>query len=427
MLVESPDSRATFVARIGRVLIALNAKVAGDLLFLRAGGLTYTTLLSVVPFLAVTFSVLKAFGVQNQIEPALVRALDPLGPQGARLAHRVVGFVNNLEVGVLGAVGVVGLFYTAVSVVGQIEDSLNQIWHVRKSRSLIERCRDYLSLVLVGPVIVFAVVALVAAAQASWLVQRLLSIEGLGWLGVVITQLTPMLFLLAGFTVAYKVLPCTRVSLRAALVGGVTSAVLWQVASSLFAAFVAGATHYTAIYSGFAILILSLMWVYICWLITLVGGEVAYVYQHPAMALALKPGERHRLTEAASLRALIEVGRRHLLGEPPYDLETLALLVRTTPEMLEEFVDECVRRGVLLCSTEPNGIALGRAPESISAAEVFEILHAGAHAEGGASSDDPVTMLLGERDRVVANAFQGTPLRSLIEGSRPESSESSPA
>jgi membrane protein len=418
MLQESAGSREAAITRIGRVLGALNAKVEGDLLFLRAGGLTYTTILSIVPFLAVTFSVLKAFGVQNQIEPALVKALRPLGPQAGHIAHRVVEFVNNLEVGVLGAVGVVGLLYTAVSVVGQIEDSLNHIWHLRKSRSLIERCRDYLSLVLVGPVIVFAIVALIAAAQTSWLVQRLLSIEGLGWVGVVITQLTPMLFLLAGFTVAYKVLPCTRVSLRAALVGGVTSAILWQVASSLFAAFVAGSIHYTAIYSGFAILILSLMWVYICWLITLVGGEVAYVYQHPAMALASTPGERHRLTEAASLRALLEVGRRYLSGEPPYDLETLALQVKTTPEMLEEFVDECVRRGVLLCSLEPNGIALGRAPESISTAEVFEILRAGASVEEGSSSGDAVAMLLGERDRAVARAFEGITLRSLLEQSR---------
>jgi membrane protein len=427
MPLQSAESPATVAAGLRRVLIALNAKVAGDLLFLRAGGLTYTTILSFVPFLAVTFSVLKAFGVQNQIEPALVKALEPLGSQGVDIAHQAVEFVDNLEVGMLGAVGVVGLLYTAVSVVGQIEDSLNQIWHVRKSRSLIEQCRDYLSLVLVGPVIVFAVVALVAAAQASWLVQRLLAIEGLGWVGVGIAQLTPMLFLLAGFTVAYKVLPCTRVNFRAALVGGVTSAVLWQFASSLFAAFVTGSTHYTAIYSGFAILILSLMWVYICWLIALVGGEVAYLCQHPAMALASKPGEHHRLTEVASLRALIEVARRHMAGEPPCELEALALQVQATPEMLEEFVDECVRRGILLSSSEPDGIALGRAPESISTAEVFEILRAGAPTDGSAPSGDAVTMLLGERDRVVSHAFQGTTLGSLLERSRPESSETSPA
>jgi membrane protein len=424
MPLQSTDSPATVSAGLRRVPIALNAKVAGDLLFLRAGGLTYTTILSFVPFLAVTFSVLKAFGVQNQIEPALVRALDPLGPQGANIAHRVVEFVDNLQVGVLGAVGVAGLLYTAVSVVGQIEDSLNHIWRVRKCRTLIERFRDYLSLVLVGPVIVFAVVALMAAARTSWFVQRLLSIEGLGWVAVLIAQLTPMLFLLAGFTVAYKVLPCTRVNLRAALVGGVTAAVLWQFASSLFATFVSGSTHYTAIYSGFAIPILSLMWVYICWLIALVGGEVAYLCQYPAMALASTPRERHRLMEAASLRALLEVARRHVGGEPPCELEALALQVQATPEMLGDFVDECVCRGILLCSSEPDRIALGRAPESISTAEVFEVLRAGAPTDGGASSGDVVTMLLGERDRVVAQAFQGTTLRSLLEPSCSEASES---
>jgi membrane protein len=91
-------------------------------------GLTYTTLLSFVPFLAVAFSVLKAFGIQNEVEPVLTRMLAPLGPEGSALTQRVVAFVNNQQVGVLGAVGVVGLFYTVLSLIGKLEDSLNVIW-----------------------------------------------------------------------------------------------------------------------------------------------------------------------------------------------------------------------------------------------------------------------------------------------------------
>jgi len=414
MASEPGGSPLALIAGSRRVLVALNAKVADDLLFLRAGGLTYTTILSFVPFLAVTFSVLKAFGIQNQLEPAIARALEPLGPQGVDIAQRVVGFVDNLKVGVLGAVGVAGLFYTAVSVVGQIEDSLNHIWRVRKSRNLTERFRDYLSLVLVGPVVVFAVVAVMAMARSSWFVQQLASIEELGWLIVVITQLTPIVFLLIGFTVAYKLLPYTRVRLRAALVGGATSALLWQLASSLFTTFVAGSTRYTAIYSGFAILILFLMWVYIGWLIVLIGGEVAYFYQHPGLALASKARERRRLREAAALRGLLELARRHLAGEPPCEVETLALQVGTAPEILDEFVDECVRRGILLRSSDPSGIALGRAPESIPTAEVFDILR-GNVSESSLTSGDPVVELLRERDRSVARALEGITLRSLLE------------
>ena len=203
-----------------------------------------------------TFSVLKAFGIQNQVEPALARALAPLGPQGLGIARRVVEFVNNLEVGVLGAVGVAGLFYTAVSVVGQIEDCLNHIWCVHRSRTWLERFRDYLSLVLVGPVLAVAVIALMATAQSSWLGQRILAIQELGWVIVVVTQLMPVLFLFVGFTLVYKLLPYTRVTWAAALAGGFGAALLWQCAGSLFASFVAGSTHYTAVYSGFAILIL---------------------------------------------------------------------------------------------------------------------------------------------------------------------------
>ena len=106
------------------------ARFEQDMLSLRATGLTFTTLLSLVPFLALAFSVLKAFGVQNQLGPFLAQALKPLGPGGIEISARVIEFVNSLRVGVLGALGVAFLFYTVISLIGKIEDSLNAIWRV---------------------------------------------------------------------------------------------------------------------------------------------------------------------------------------------------------------------------------------------------------------------------------------------------------
>jgi membrane protein len=189
-------------------------KFQDDQLSLRATSLTYTTLLSLVPFLAVAFSVLKAFGVQNQLEPALAGVLAPLGPEASELTHRILAFVDKQQVGVLGAVGVAGLFYTVLSLIGKIEDAFNTIWRVHRSRGLGRQFSDYLSVVLVGPVLVFTALALTASAQSYWLVQRVLELNPFGWLVPLLTRLTPLLLLCAAFTFLYQFVPYTRVRLR---------------------------------------------------------------------------------------------------------------------------------------------------------------------------------------------------------------------
>src|SRR5262245_64186345 len=178
---------------------------------LRAAGLVYSTLLSLVPFLAVTFSVLKAFGVHQQIEPFLERALEPLGPQGTDVTSYVIGFVNNLQVGVLGAIGVAGLFVTVISLIGQLEEALNQVWHVRRSRTLGRKFSDYLSVVLVGPVLVFTAFALTASAQSHWFVQGLLQNASLGFVVTLVTRVMPLVVLCIVFTFLYKFITISQV------------------------------------------------------------------------------------------------------------------------------------------------------------------------------------------------------------------------
>jgi len=144
-----------FGVKLLRLGLVAASEFRDSFLSIRATSLVYTTLLSLVPFLAVTFSVLKAFGVHQQIEPILSQALDPLGDKGAEITTNIIQFVDNLKVGVLGAVGLAGLFYTTYALIEKIEEALNAIWHVEVGRPLGRRITDYLSMVLVGPVFVF--------------------------------------------------------------------------------------------------------------------------------------------------------------------------------------------------------------------------------------------------------------------------------
>ena len=139
---------------IYRATVVANARYRSDVLNLQAMGLTYSTLLSLVPFLAVMFSVLKAFGVQNVLEPFLLQLLQPLGNAAAEVTSSIINFVENIRVGILGAAGTAMLFYTVVTLVAKIEDALNQIWRLPHSRTWSQRVTAYLSVILVGPVMV---------------------------------------------------------------------------------------------------------------------------------------------------------------------------------------------------------------------------------------------------------------------------------
>ncbi len=390
-------------------------KFQDDQLSLRATSLTYTTLLSLVPFLAVAFSLLKAFGVQNQLEPVFTGMLAPLGPEAMEISRRLISFVDTQQVGVLGAVGVAGLFYTVLSLIGKIEDALNHIWRVRRARSLSRQFSDYLSVVLVGPVFVFTALGLMASAHSYWLVQRFLEFKPIGWLVPLLTRLTPLLLLCAAFTFLYQFVPYTRVRLRSALLGGRVAGLLWQGAGIGFTKFVASSSSYAAIYSSFAILVLFLLWLQVGWLIVLVGAEVAYNHQYPeAYRQHASPARPSQLfQEQLALAALVELTRGALDGRPIVDPARLAATLGVPQSSLEELIERFVRRGLLLRIAEPTGILLGCMPEQITVVEILDTVRGAGSHPPRSGGEEQVWGLLQRRDEAVRQALEGVTLRAL--------------
>src|SRR5438093_13405205 len=280
--VESAD--LTRFRRLFHSLIKISLMVVRDffenLLKLQAMALAFKTLLSLAPLLAVVFSILKAFGVHNRMEPALSEALAPLGEKGQEITAYLIGFVDKMSAGALGTVGLVTLFVTVLSLMGTIEEAFNHIWRVKAPRKLTRKFSDYLSAVLVGPVLVFAAVTITATLQNNSIVQALLSLQALGTVILILLRLVPYLTLWGAFTFVYIFIPNTRVKLQSALVGGLVAAVLWQTVGWGFAVFVASSTRYYAIYSSFAILSLFLLWLHIGWVIVLLCAQVTYAHQN---------------------------------------------------------------------------------------------------------------------------------------------------
>jgi membrane protein len=267
--------------RFLRIMAMVLRDLQGGMLTLRSMSLVYTTLLSFVPLLAVSFSVLKGFGVHNQIEPMLLNLFESLGDQGVVITRNIVGFVENMKIGVLGALGLGMLMFTVISLVQKIEAAFNFTWRLSATRNMSQRFSNYLSVVMVGPVLVFSAIGITASLRSHAIVGKIEALPYMGDLIQFLGLLVPYVLIIAAFTFVYVLVPNTRVKPMSALYGAVVAGLLWRWTGLLFADFASGSTSYTAIYSGFAIMMLFMIWLYLGWLILLIGASISYYHQHP--------------------------------------------------------------------------------------------------------------------------------------------------
>jgi len=343
---EQPTGRLSRpVHRLTRALMGVMSSASRGDLQLNAMSLSYTTLLSMVPLLAVTFSVLKAFGSASVIEPFLLELMAPLGDAADELTLRILTFVDNIRVGVLGAVGVALLFYTVIALMQKIERVFNRIWHVHQMRSMSARFANYLSVLMVGPVLVIAAGSLTATLLAAPVIREFAELSVLAtvlkWLG----YLVPLAIWTGAFAFLYLFIPNTRVKASAALVGGLVAAVLWNLLGLLFGGLIAGSTSYTAVYSAFASLVLFLVWLQIAWMIVLVGAGISYGWQH-SDRLAL--GDEHAVHPSQRLAAsivLLDAIEHHFeTGQAPPDRDRLVEEIGRHSALAEVWVDPLLEK-----------------------------------------------------------------------------------
>jgi membrane protein len=406
--------------RSARICYAVIRDLAAGHLTLRATSLVYTTLLALVPLLAVSFSVLKGFGVQNQIEPLLLNFLKPLGDKGVEVSGRIIGFVNNMKVKVLGYLGLGLLMYTVTSMIQKMEGAFNYIWRVRQSRPFSQRFSGYLSVILIGPVLVFSALGVTASLMTTGMVKHLLAMEPFGGFLMAATKLLPYLLTIVAFGITYLLVPNTRVRLDAALVGALVSGVLWEATGWAFASFVVKSTQYTAIYSGFAIVITFMIWLYLSWLILLVGASVAFYYQQPEIFQtdAREVKLTNRQVERLALLVMQLIGWNYYHERPPWTLAGLAKRLQVPWEVLAP-VTEALERHRLLTQTaaEPPAYLPTR---PLEATEVIEVLRAvrqdqrdSLFLNGGVPDDGRVEVLVKEVEEAIATSLRGQTLKEL--------------
>ncbi len=344
--LAGPQRIFVFVLRVMHMLVR---ELLGGQLNLRAMSLVYTTLLSIVPLLAVSFSVLKGFGVHNRIEPLLFNFLEPLGPKGAEITANVIYFVENVKVGVLGSIGFALLIYTVIALVQKIEAAFNFVWQIEHLRPLSQRISNYLSVILIGPALIFIAIGISAYVLNMDLTQKLVALEPLGSLVVFSSTLVPYVLVCLAFTMIYIFIPNTRVQFKAALVGGVIAGVIWKIAGWGFAAFIVTSSKYAAIYSSFAIMILLLIWMYISWLILLVGSQIAFFVQYPKYMTMhrVRFVLSSRLREQLAFQIMYLVAYNHHHNRPPWNLDQMVGYLNIPGEPVHLMIKALVDAGYL--------------------------------------------------------------------------------
>ncbi|WP_375177385.1 YihY/virulence factor BrkB family protein [Marinobacter mobilis] len=370
-----PESRPwTWLYRVGRVTYALIRDLLSGNLALHAMSLVYTTLLSIVPLLALSFSVLKAMGVHEKLEPLLFQFFEPMGAQGVELGERILGFVDNMKVGVLGSVGLALLVYTVISLVQKIERSFNVIWRVPQMRSMAQRFSNYLSVIMVGPLLMAAAIGLTATILSSSFVVKLMEIEPFGSAIVTVSRLMPFFLVVGAFTFVYIFMPNTRVKLHYALIGGLIAGITWQAAGFLFASFVAGSAQYAAIYSSFAIGIILLIWVYVNWMILLLGASITYYLQNPgAISKHAKVQVSPELQEHVSLVLMWLVAKPFSKGQPAPQQEALEAQLRIPAEITRAASDKLIKAGLLILAGESGDLLVpGRSLDTITIQDILQ-------------------------------------------------------
>lgn len=359
---------------IKRLSIALWREYQEGGLRLRAMSLVYISLLSLAPLLAVSFSILKGFGVHNQIEPLLLELLAPLGNNGKDIVVNVIFFVENIKVGVLGFVGFIMLFYTSISLLAQIEDCFNHIWRVNKPRSLYRRFTDYLSVILIGPVLLFSAIGITASMSNSHIVKSLMRMVPFGAAYYSIVMVLPYLLIIAAFSFAYAFIPNSKIKIMPALAGGTVAGLVWKSTGVLFAHFVAGSSQYSAIYSGFAALLLAMIWLYLSWLVLLMGSVIVFHMQYPNYLCFAKrrPHLSIECQENLAVILMVLIGQRHVKGGEAWTLQQLADTVNLPWEAVAEVLHALQHDGLLMTLEDDAGFVLAQDTDAILLSAVVQ-------------------------------------------------------
>jgi membrane protein len=299
-----------------RILLIMYEEFFRTHLAIRASALTFAILLSLIPILALSTSILKGLGNDEQLKQAAIRFInqleapvlpgeaaapvdlsqrEPAAPDQATAfptpgisatahLHRAVDiifqYVDRTNFAALGIFGVLGLIIVVLLVLSSIEEAMNVIWHTRKGRSFLRKIMDYMALLILLPISLNVALAAEAILANKKIMEHLSMLLPSAWMVTFLIQLVPFLFIVITLMTMYLFFPRVKVKTSAALAGAVFASTFWFIFQKLYIVLQVGVANYNAIYGSFASIPLFLIWLQIGWTFILLGASLAYAIQH---------------------------------------------------------------------------------------------------------------------------------------------------
>jgi len=366
--VPTPSRLKASGLHVVRVLTLSVRGFFADRCMLQATALAYVTLLSLVPLLAFAFSLAKGLGAQEQIRPVIIRWV---AANQKEVVERIIGYIENTNVKALGTVGLLFLVWTTIKVLGTIEKSFNHIWSVQQSRSLFRKFTDYISVLVISPILLVVATSTSAALESSPVFRRVLATTLFGPLSRSLLVYAPTW---VAFMAVYIFMPNTKVKLRYALVGGLVAGTAWQLAFWLYTAFQIGMARYNAIYGTFAALPVFMIWLYMSWGIVLAGAEVAWAAQNVGRYWEEQrtEGASFATREAVALRTMMALAVSFFRDGAPLSVDVISQRLKVSGRLVGTVIPILVEAKLCTEVVSPRGNAFqpARPLEHITPAEI---------------------------------------------------------
>jgi membrane protein len=387
-----------------------------DQCLLHASALSFTTILSIVPFFALAFAVLKGLGVQNKLEPFI---LAQVSAGSDEIVDRIITYINNTNMTSLGAIGLLALVVTVITLLGNIEEAFNIIWGVKETRSLHRKFSDYLSVLLTAPLLMLAAMSLSTSLQSQTLVQWVIANTYLGDMFLYGIRFVQHLSVWAALVFLYIFIPNTKVRFKSALIGGIVASTLWQAVQWGYIHFQVGAAKYNAIYGTLAVLPIFMVWIYTSWLIVLFGMELVCAHQNiRTFRRELRISVSYGLKELFALAILQSIVGAFHTGRPPLTVEALAEELDIPARIIRELVDMLAGGGYLVeTAGEIAAYQPARDIDDVSVKEVLDTLKkfGGTYKISKTTRGEELLRgILAKADAGTAAALSGMTLKDLI-------------
>jgi YihY family inner membrane protein len=261
------SERQRRVVATGRVLVG---RFIDDRCMTHAAALAFSSMLSIVPLLALLFAIFKAFDMHAALAPVI---LANVAAGSHEIVARMLRYIANTHVGSLGLAGLATLLLSVLATLDNVEEAFNQIWGLERGKRLHHKLRDYVIVILSVPLLIALAVSITTSLQHQGVVQWFFRLPLFGYLLLMLFRLVPYLSIWIALVFLYKFIPNVRVGTRNALVGAVAAGTVWQAAQWIYIHFQFGVSRYNAIYGTLALLPVFMVWIYTSWAIVLAGME----------------------------------------------------------------------------------------------------------------------------------------------------------